>query len=129
VIKKVLLDELRIPETYLVGRFGRQVSLPETNRKIFGETNDSLDRLQKKKDSTSRADLIILLKRLRSSEKGLHVYERTYGDDVTLCARICRLREQVRLRAGFPRALATETTEDKESLGIASSSVRLTDLS
>lgn len=62
---------------------------------------DNLDRLGKRSDHAAKADLIMLLKRLRASEKGLHVYERTYGDDVTLCARICRLREQVRLRA-FP---------------------------
>ena len=71
---------------------------------------DNLDRLQKKNDHHSKADLIMLMKRLRASEKGLHVYERTYGDDVTLCARICRLREQVRLRA-FPGDSHTENFE------------------
>ena len=78
---------------------------------LYTSAFDSLDRLQKKTDNKSKADLIMLLKRMRDSEKGLHVYERTYGEDVTLCARICRLREQVRLRA-FPADLNAETKDD-----------------
>ena len=71
---------------------------------------DNLDRLERKTDPKSKADVIMLVKRLRESEKGLGVYERTYGDDVTLCARIQRLREQVRLRA-FPAAHRAENKD------------------
>lgn len=78
---------------------------------LYTTAFENLDRLHKKSDDKSKADLIMLLKRMRSSERGLHVYERTYGEDVTLCARICRLREQVRLRA-FPGDLHTESKED-----------------
>lgn len=78
---------------------------------LYTQAFDNVDRLQKRADAKSKADTVMLLKRLRESEKGLAVYERTYGEDVTLCARIQRLREQVRLRA-FPGDLIAESKND-----------------
>lgn len=70
---------------------------------VYALAFEHLEKLEKRSGAEAKADAVMLLKRLRESEKGLHAFKRTYAEDVTLCARIDRLTEQVRTKtAGLP---------------------------
>lgn len=73
---------------------------------------EHLEKLSKKTGVEARTDSIMLLKRLRESEKGLHALKRTYAEDVTLCARIDRLSERVRSKTS---GLPATTSEAKQT--------------
>lgn len=80
---------------------------------VFQLAFEHLDRLEKKTGEEARADAVQLLVRLRTSETGLNVFQRTYADDVTLCARIDRLRERIRTKtAGVPSSSAETKNEN-----------------
>lgn len=82
---------------------------------VFNLAFDHLERLEKKTGKEARADTVQLLVRLRESEKGLNVFQRTYADDVTLCARIDRLRERIRIKTGGLPASSAEAKSKGEN--------------
>lgn len=82
---------------------------------VFNLAFDHLERLEKKTGKEARADTVQLLVRLRESEKGLNVFQRTYAEDVTLCARIDRLRERIRIKTGGLPASSAEAKSEGEN--------------
>lgn len=79
---------------------------------VFHLAFEHLERLERKTGEEARADAVQLLLRLRASETGLNVFQRTYAGDVTLCARIERLRELVRTKTGGVPASSVESKSE-----------------
>lgn len=82
---------------------------------VFNLAFEHLERLERRTGEDARADTVQLLVRLRESEKGLNVFQRTYADDVTLCARIERLRERIRTKTGGLPASSAEAKSEGEN--------------
>lgn len=82
---------------------------------VFSHAFEHLERLEKKTGKEACANTVQLLVRLRESERGLSVFQRTYADDVTLCARIDRLGERIRTKTGGLPASSAEAKSQSEN--------------